>query len=57
MKNGFTNLLKLMQRKDEDLNFKQLNFRMADASNLKINECSNVERPNSRDSLNSEKQN
>ena len=30
----------------EGSNFKQLNSRMADVSNLKINERANVERPN-----------
>ena len=33
---------------DEGKKFKQFNFRMADVLNLKINERSNVERPNIR---------
>ena len=32
-------------------NFEHINFRMADISNLKINERANVERPNLRKSL------
>ena len=35
----------------EGRNFKQSNFRMADISNLKINEVENVERPNWQESL------
>ena len=40
-----------MQFSGEGQNFEQQNFRMADISNLKINERANVERPNLRESL------
>ena len=38
-------------QKDEGQNFEQLNFGMADISNLKINERANAERPNLRELL------
>ena len=38
-------------RTGEGLSFERYNFRMADISNLKINERANVERPNLRESL------
>ena len=38
------------ENKDEGWNFEEYDFRMADISNLKVNECSNVERPNLRKS-------
>ena len=41
-------------RTGEGLSFERYNFRMADISNLKINERANVERPNLRESLQQE---
>ena len=45
------NLLRKSQRSNKGLNFKQYNFRVADISNLKINERSNVVWLNLRESL------
>ena len=40
-----------MKFKGEGQNFEQYNFRLADISNLKINERADVEQPNLRESL------
>ena len=44
----FVKFWKCVNFPGDGLNFEQSNFRMANISNLKINERSNVERPNLR---------